>query len=79
VRYLDKNAIHAQAVNIGRISKNKMKTTANRLAACNVDKQIDDMLSKLKPYAWDLDDSIIIEGCAQRLWIEFCQAEINIK
>ena len=79
MRYLDKSAIHAQAVIMLRNSKNGMKRTANRLVACNVDKQVDDILSKLKADAWSLDDQTIIQGCAQRLVMDFCQAEINLQ
>ena len=77
MRYIDKAAIHTQAVVIGRASKNGMKRTADRLAACNVDKQINSIVSRLKPDAWDLDDDIIIKGCSRELWIQFLQAEIN--
>lgn len=79
MRYINKQAIHEQAVQIGRNSKNGMKRTANRLAKCNVDNHIDGIVSKLKADAWNLEDDVIINGCAHRLWIEFCQAEINIK
>ncbi len=79
MRYLDKSAIHAQAVIILRNSKNGMKRTASRLAACNVDKQVEDILSRLKADAWSLDDQTIIQGCAQRLVMDFCQAEINLQ
>lgn len=79
MRYINKQAIHEQAVTLGRNSKNGMKRTANRLAKCNVDSHVDGIISKLKAEAWNLDDEVIVKGCAQRLWIEFCQAEINIK
>lgn len=79
IRYINKSAIHVEAVNIGRNSKNNMKRTANRLANCNVDKQVDSIMSQLKQEAWEHSDETIIKACAQRLWMEFCQAEINIK
>lgn len=79
MRYINKQAIHEQAVILGRSSKNGMKRTANRLAKCNVDSHIEAIVSKLKAEAWSLENSVLINGCAQRLWIDFCQAEINIK
>jgi hypothetical protein len=79
MRYINKNAIHVKAVQIGRASKNNMKRTANRLAACNVDNQVDNTLSTLKPEAWKFNDETIIEACARRLWQDFCQAEINLQ
>lgn len=79
MRYINKAAIHTEAVKLGRASKNGMKRTANRLAACNVDKQIDAIVGKLKPTAWDHEDSVIIACCASRLWVDFCQAEINLQ
>jgi hypothetical protein len=79
MRYINKQAIHEQAVQMGRDSKNNMKRTANRLAKCNVDSHVETIVSKLKVEAWDYDDSVIIEVCASRLWMDFCQAEINIK
>lgn len=77
MRYIDKVKIHAHAIKLLRNSKNGMKRTANRLAACNVDKQIDAMLKLLKVSAWDLPDAVIIDGLARQLIIDFCQSEIN--
>lgn len=79
MRSINKSAIHTEAVNIGRTSKNNMKRTANRLAACNVDAQINSIVATLKPEAWDLDDDTIIKACARHLWIEFCHAEIMLQ
>ena len=75
MRALQLEAVHARAVKIGRRSKNRLASTANRLAACNVDAVILDIVSHLKPGAWDLSDAEIIEICAARLWLDFCLAE----
>ena len=77
MRYINKSEVHTQAVKILRNSKNGMKRTGNRLAACNVDSQIDALINRLKLSAWGLSDAVIIEGLARQLVIEFCQAEIN--
>lgn len=77
MRYINKNDIHKEAVKLLRESKNNMKRTANRLAACNVDKQIDSIVAQVRAECWSFEDSVIIKGCAQRLIIDFCQAEIN--
>ena len=77
MRYINKSEIHAAAVKLLRKSKNGVGRTASRLAACNVDKQIDAMLKRLKLSAWDLSDAVIIEGLARQLVIEFCLVEIN--
>lgn len=77
MRHINKNDIHKEAVKLLRESKNNMKKTANRLAACNVDKQIDSILAQVKADCWTLEDCVIIKGCAQRMIIEFCEAEIN--
>lgn len=79
MRYINKADIHAKAVQIGRKSRNGMKRTADRLAACNVDKQITEILATLKSSAWDFEDSVIINACASRLWIDFCHAEVMLQ
>jgi len=77
VRALHLEAIHAEAVKLGRLRS--MNVTAGRLAACNVDDQIRSIVSRLVPIAWDLPDREIIQGCARELWIQFLQAEINLQ
>ena len=77
MRYINKSAVHAHAVKLLRNSKNGMGRTASRLAACNIDKQIDAMFKRLKESAWGLPDAVIIEGLARQLVIEFCEAEIS--
>jgi len=77
-RYINKELIHTKAVEYGR-SRKGMKRTANRLAKCNVDKIINSLVSILKPEAWANSDDVIIQGCAQRLWLDFCIAESRLQ
>ena len=77
MRALHLELIHAEAVKLGRLSC--LSATAERLAACDVDEQIKEIVLRLVPKAWDLPDKEIIQGCARELWIQFLQAEINLQ
>lgn len=79
MRYINKAAIHAEAVKIGRASRNGMKRTANRLAASDVDKAVGSILTSLKAEAWSMEDAVIIEACARRLWLDWLTTEINLQ
>lgn len=78
MREISLENIHSEAVKLGR-SRKDMRPTANRLAGCDVDKQISDIVRRLKSSSWALEDNEIIKGCARELWIQFLQAEINIQ
>lgn len=78
-RTLNKSAIHAKAVELGRASPNNMQDTANRLAYSNVDSVIESIISRLKPKAWELQDAEIIQACANDLWYQWCQAELAVR
>jgi hypothetical protein len=78
VREIRLENIHSEAVKLGR-SRKGMRSTANRLAGCDVDKQITDIVRRLKSSSWALEDEEIIKGCAIELWTQFLQAEINIQ
>ena len=79
MRYIDKSAIHSEAVKYGR-SRKGFLTTANRLATCNVDHVVDSLLAMVKPEAWSsATDTEIVTCLSRMLWMEFLQAEINLQ
>lgn len=76
MRYINKGQIHTEAVRYGR-SRKGMTPTANRLAKCNVDNAINDLVLRVKKQAWEeLDNNQIVEGLARVLWLDFMQAEL---
>ena len=77
MRALHLELIHSKAVKLGRLRC--LSVTAGRLAACDVDEQIKEIVLRLVPNAWELPDKEIIQGCARELWIQFLQAEINLQ
>lgn len=72
-RLINKEHVHARAVAIGRARQ--FLAEAGRLAASDMGKAIGSLLDQLKPEAWALEDPAIIEGVAQRLWLEWMMVE----